>query len=131
MFHFNKKHFKIAISIFIIEILIAIIMHDRFIRPFFGDFLAVIFVYYCLKSFFKISISTNAIFSLGFAYFLEGLQYFNFLEYSGLAKYHIIAILLGNSFAWADILSYSLGVIFVIFLEYRVFIINYFKIISL
>ena len=117
MLTFNKKAFTIFVALFLTEVMIAMYVNDAIIRPFFGDFLAVIALYYLLKSFLKISNFTLVLSSLLFAYFLEILQYFNFLHYSGLKQYKIIVIVLGTSFAWGDIVAYTLGALFVIFSE--------------
>lgn len=117
MLTFNQKHFIIFILLFLTEVMIAIFMHDAIIRPFFGDFLAVIALYYLMKSFLKFSELTLVLSSLLFAYFLEILQFFDFLNYSGLKQYKIIAIVLGTSFAWGDIVAYTLGALFVVFSE--------------
>jgi hypothetical protein len=113
----KHSYLKISLFILIVEILIAIFMHDSFIRPFFGDFLAVILVYYFIKSFFEMSNTKIAIISISIAYILESLQYFNFLEITGLAQFKIAGVILGNSFAWADILAYTLGMSFVLIFE--------------
>ncbi len=117
MLTFNKKAFTIFTALFLTEVMIAIYVHDAIIRPFIGDFLAVIALYFLLKSFLKFSNLSLAISSLLFAYFLEILQYFDFLTYSGLKNYKIIAIVLGTSFAWGDILAYTLGFLSLIFSE--------------
>ena len=117
MLTFNRKAFAIFIALFLTEVMIAVYVHDAIIRPFFGDFLAVIALFFLLKSFLKFSDFTLAVSSLLFAYFLEILQYFDFLTYSGLKNYRIVAIVLGSSFDWGDILAYTLGVLFVMLLE--------------
>jgi uncharacterized membrane protein len=43
MFRFHKTYFLLAVLLFVIELLIALYLHDRFIRPHVGDFLVVIF----------------------------------------------------------------------------------------
>jgi hypothetical protein len=117
MLTFKQKPFIIFALLFLTEVMIAIFMHDAIIRPFFGDFLAVITLYYLLKSFLKLSNLTLVLSSLCFAYFLETLQYFDFLTYLGLKQHKIIAIVLGTSFGWGDILAYTSGALFVIFSE--------------
>ena len=117
MLTFKPKPFIIFALLFLTEVMIAMYVHDTIIRPFFGDFLAVITLYYLLKSFLKFSELTLVLSSLLFAYFLEILQFFDFLNYSGLKQYKIIAIVLGTSFAWGDIVSYTLGALFVMLLE--------------
>lgn len=117
MITFNQKPFIIFVLLFLTEVIIAMYVHDAIIRPFFGDFLAVIALYYLLKSLLKFSNLTLVLSSLLFAYFLEILQFFDFLNYSGLKQYKIIAIVLGTSFAWGDIVSYTLGALFVMLSE--------------
>lgn len=111
MLTFNIKPFLIFIAFLVIEILIAMYIHDAYIRPFFGDFLAVIALYFLLKTFLKLQEITLALISVGFAYFLEFLQYCEILKITGLKKYKIIAIILGSSFDWRDIFAYTLGIL--------------------
>lgn len=115
MFTFKLKPFIIFLLLFCVEVSIALWVDDAIIRPFFGDFLAVIGLFFLLKTFLVMSDLNLAFASLGFAYLLEFLQYCNFLKFVGLEKYKIIAIVLGSSFDWRDIFAYTLG-IFAIFL---------------
>jgi hypothetical protein len=112
----NSKYILLTLLLLVIEITIAVFVHDQFIRPFFGDFLAVIFVY-CGLRIFKQNILKTALMSLFIAYFIEILQYFKFIEITGLIKYKVLAILIGNSFSWLDILAYSLGFVFILLIE--------------
>ncbi len=114
MLTFKKKYFLIALFVFIVEVLIALYVKDRFIRPFFGDFLAVIFVYTLLKSFLKISVKSGAIITLIIAYVLEFAQYFQLIEILGLKHIKVLRIVLGSSFDWLDMLAYTLGVFFIL-----------------
>jgi Protein of unknown function (DUF2809) len=117
MLTFKPKSFLIFVALLSIEIAIAVFVHDTFIRPFFGDFLAVITLYFLLKSFLKLPILTLAFISIMVAYTIELVQYFNFLAFSGLKKHKIVAIVLGSSFDWKDILAYTLGILVLIFSE--------------
>ena len=117
MFTFKAKPFIIFLALFLIEVVIAKFFHDKIIRPFLGDFLAVIALYFLLKSFLKFSVSTIALMSISIAYLLELLQYLHFIELAGLEKYKILVIILGSSFDWGDILAYTLGFLFLIFVE--------------
>jgi hypothetical protein len=112
----NSKYILLTLLLLIIEITIAVFVRDQFIRPFFGDFLAVILVY-CGLRIFKQNILKTALISLLIAYFIEILQYFKFIEITGLIKYKVLAILIGNSFSWLDILAYSLGFVFILLIE--------------
>ena len=126
----NPKYLIITIILFMTETLIALFVHDSFVRPFFGDFLVVILMY----SFFRIytsNIIKTAFFCLSIAYFIEMLQYFKFIEITGLIKYTVLAIVIGNSFAWGDILAYTLGILAILIFEYsfllRFLLPSYFK----
>lgn len=116
---FNLKNFIIAIAIFIIEVLIALYIHDNFIRPFFGDFLVVILLYYLVKSLLNLSIKITAILVLIFSYIVEFLQYFKFVEIIGLQEYKLARIVIGTSFSWYDIIAYTCGIIFVYWIEHK------------
>lgn len=113
----NSKYLILTILLLLTEILIAVFLHDDFIRPFFGDFLAVIFVYSGLRIFSKKTFAT-AVMSLIIACIIEALQYLKFLELTGLINYKVLAIVLGNSFSWLDILAYFLGFVAVLIAEY-------------
>jgi hypothetical protein len=112
----NSKYILLTLLLLIIEITIAVFVRDQFIRPFFGDFLAVILVY-CGLRIFKQNILKTALMSLFIAYFIEILQYFKFIEITGLIKYKVLAILIGNSFSWLDMLAYTLGFVFILLIE--------------
>ncbi|MCP9762515.1 DUF2809 domain-containing protein [Lacihabitans soyangensis] len=114
--HFHMKYPIASVVLLAVEICIAVFIHDQFIRPFFGDFLAVIFVY-CGLRIFNQNILKTALLSLLIAYFIEILQYFKFIEITGLIKYKVLAILIGNSFSWLDILAYTLGFVFILLIE--------------
>lgn len=119
MFIFRPKYALLAIALFIIEVLIAIYVHDSFVRPFVGDYLVVFLVYCFVRAFFNMHYLKAAVAVLLFSYLIETLQYFQFVERMGLAKYKILAIALGTSFEWFDILAYTLGFITIILIEYR------------
>jgi len=55
MLVFRKTYFVAALLLFAAEVCIALFFHDRFIRPYFGDFLVVILIYCFLKSFWNAS----------------------------------------------------------------------------
>jgi hypothetical protein len=117
MFGFNIKYFVFAISLFIIEVLIALYMHDAFIRPYAGDFLVVILLYCMVRSIWQDTVLRVAIPVLIFSYIVETLQYFNFVKLIGLQHSRLANIVIGNHFAWEDIIAYTLGILVVILIE--------------
>ena len=117
MLTLNRKYFLLTIVLFLIEVFIALYVHDNFVRPFFGDFLVVILVYCFIRSFLNISVISASISALLFSYSVEIAQYFNMVEVLGLQKSRLARTVIGTSFAWEDIVAYTLGIVFVILLE--------------
>lgn len=109
MFQFNLKYFLIFISIFIIEVIIAIYIKDNFIRPYFGDFLVIFLVYYFLLSFINFDKNKIALSVLLFAFTVEIIQFFQVLSYFNLEKNRILRIVAGNTFSFEDLIIYSLA----------------------
>ena len=117
MLTFNRNYFALAILFFIIEVLIALFVNDRFIRPYLGDVLVVILIYCFLRSFLKLPILTVAISVLVFSFAIEFLQYLNIVEKLGLEKSKIARTVIGTSSSWLDLLTYIMGIAIVIVVE--------------
>jgi hypothetical protein len=116
-YKFNKKYFFLSLLLFTIEVCIALFFHNRFIRPLFGDFLVVILLYCMLKSVFSISVKTAAISVLIFSFLVEIMQYFQLVKILGLQDNKLACIVIGTSFAWEDLVAYSLGILTVYLVE--------------
>jgi len=80
-----------------------------FIRGAIGDLLIVVFTYFLIKSFYKLDSKLLSFIVILIFFLLEGLQYFNFVEYLGLSKNKIAKIVLGATFDPVDLLFYLLG----------------------
>lgn len=119
MFKFNIKYFLLAFLLFWVEVYIDLYVHDPFIRPSFGDFLIVIFLYCFLKSFIKIPVMTAALVTLFIAYAIEVSQYFYFVYAMGWGNSHLARAIFGTTFQWSDLLMYTLGILLVIEVERR------------
>jgi hypothetical protein len=117
MITFNKNYFGFAILMFFIEVLIALYIHDRFVRPYLGDVLVVILMYCFLKSFLKLPVLTVAISVLIFSFTIEFLQYLNIVTTLGLEKSKIARTVIGTSFSWIDLLTYIIGITIVLGVE--------------
>lgn len=118
MLVFKSNYLLITSLLFITEVLIALLVHDKIVRPYFGDLLVVILLYCFIKSFLNWSIPQTCWLVLLFAYVIETLQYFNFVHHLGLANSKIANVILGTSFAWLDILAYTLGIVIVSGIEW-------------
>lgn len=119
MLTFHKNYFGLAILIFIIEILIALYVHDKIIRPYIGDVLVVIMIYCFIKSFLKLPVFSVAVFVLLFSFSIEFLQYLQIVEKLGLQNSTIAKTVIGTSFAWIDIFCYIAGICIVLISEKR------------
>lgn len=108
---FDRSSFLISVIIFFIEVLIAKFVNDAFIRPYGGDILVVILIYYFVKSFVQVKPFYLVLGVLLFAYMVEVGQYFRMVEVLGLQDYKVMRIVLGTSFSWIDILCYTVGAI--------------------
>lgn len=117
MFEFNKNYFALTILLFVVEVLIALYVHDSFFRPYFGDFLVVIFLYCFLKTLVNITVWRAAIIVLLFSFFVEFTQYLNLITLLGLQKSGLAKAVLGTSFSWDDLVCYTAGIFVVIFVE--------------
>ena len=114
---FNLTYFAWTIFLFLVEVAIAMFIHDEWIRPFFGDFLVVILLYCGLKTFLKISVTNAIIIVFIFSYLIEIFQYFNYVEMFGLQNNKLASVIMGTHFAWLDLLMYTLGLVTVAIIE--------------
>jgi hypothetical protein len=114
---FNKHYFLLTVLLFGIEIIIAKYFHDPIIRPYIGDLLVVILIYCFIKSFLNTPIFATAISVLVFAFTIELLQYFHIVDKLHLQNYPIARIVIGTSFEWIDLIAYTVGIIFVLYIE--------------
>jgi hypothetical protein len=115
-FKFSLTYFILTILIFLTEVYIGMYVHDSIVRPYGGDFLVVILIYCFIKSFVNTSVFYTGIGVLLFSFFIEGLQYLNFVDQMGIQN-KLARIIIGTSFAWEDILVYILGILTVFIFE--------------
>lgn len=117
MLAFNHKYFLWALALFAIEVLIALFIHDSFVRPYVGDYLVVMLIYCSIKSGLNASATKVAIGALLFSYLIEVLQFFQLVKWLGLEKNVIAQTVIGYGFSWWDLLAYTLGTITVVMLD--------------
>lgn len=119
MLRFQKGYFFLFLLLFITEIMIAVFVHDNFVRPYIGDFLVVILIYCFVKAWIDAPVKTVAIAVLLFAYIVEILQYFNLVKQLGLQHSRLANIVIGNHFEWTDMIAYTFGILLVALVERR------------
>jgi hypothetical protein len=117
MIVFNKTYFILTLLLLLAEVYIGLYMHDAIIRPYGGDFLVVILLYCLVKSFINFPVLLTACWVLLFAYAIEVSQYFHLVNLLGLQDSKTAKILLGTSFSFIDMLTYTLGIALVLATE--------------
>ena len=115
--YFNISFFIIVIFIFLIEVFIALFINDSFVRPYGGDILVVLLIYYFLKTFIKTKLIYLAIFTLFFAFFVEFLQHLNIITILGLQNNKLARVVIGTSFSWGDMLCYTFGFLLILIID--------------
>lgn len=108
----------------IIEVVIALLLSEGFIRSTFGDFLVVMLIYCFIKSFTNINPLPAAIGVLIFAFTVEFLQLLNLTEMLKLQNNSIAQVVLGTTFQITDLFAYFFGTITILIIEYKFRLIN-------
>ena len=113
----NKKYLLLTISLFLIEVCIALFVRDKFIRPFIGDALVTMLLFSFVRIFYSGNGYKVAIGVLLFSFSVETFQYFNLIEILHLKNNKLAKIVLGSTFDWLDLLAYFVGVLFSFLLD--------------
>ena len=111
----KTKYLIWTIALFIIELLI--VQTNGFVRNTLGDFFAVILLYCLIRSFFSFKVSQAAIITLTMAFTIEFTQLSPLSESHIFKRFPIVKLLLGSTFSWEDIITYSSGITVVILIE--------------
>ncbi len=110
-FRFHWPSLLIALGLLGVEISIALYVNDRFVRPYVGDFLVVILIYYFAKAFVAAPFWRLFWAVLFFAYFVELAQYLQLLRFLGWQNSPVARVVMGVAFEWGDMLAYTLGML--------------------
>lgn len=102
-------YFSIFLLLLAVEILIALFVHDRFVRPYIGDVLVVAVICAFIRVFIPDKIRALPLLTSAFAAGVELLQLFDFVERIGLSHSRFFSILLGRTFDIKDIFCYVIG----------------------
>ncbi|HWV29591.1 MAG TPA: DUF2809 domain-containing protein [Dyadobacter sp.] len=100
--------------IFIVEVLIALYVHDDFVRPWGGDVLVVVLLYCFVRGVTRLNVLPAALAVLVFACFIETLQYLQIVSVFGLEDNAVARTIIGTTFSWSDIVAYTLGIVLVV-----------------
>ncbi len=97
--------------VLIIEVLIALFVHDTVIRPYVGDVLVVVVIYLAVRVIVPDKCGWLPIYVFLFAVVVECLQYFNLVQILRLENNMFARIIVGSVFDVMDILCYGVGCI--------------------
>jgi hypothetical protein len=112
----DKKRLAYLITflvLLIMEVLIALFVHDNFVRPYIGDVLVVAVVYCFARIFVPEGVSLMPLYVFIFAAFVEGLQYFKLVKVLGMQNNTFARIVIGSTFDVKDIVCYGVGCMFI------------------
>ena len=103
------KYLMLALALLALEGIIALYVHDRLIRPYLGDVLAVWAVYCLVRTVWPEGIRLLPLDVFLFAAVVEGSQYFHLAAVLGADRMPFLGVLLGGTFDWADLVCYGVG----------------------
>ncbi len=98
-----------TVVLFGIELLIALFVHDSFIRPYVGDMLVVVLIYTFVRIFLPEGVRLLPLYIFLFSAGIEVLQYFRIAEVLGLSENRVLAVVIGSVFDVKDIVCYGVG----------------------
>ena len=97
------------ILIFLIEVYIALYVHDDFVRPYIGDVLVTMLICAFCRIFFPKGLRSLPVYVLLFAMAVETAQYFQLVTILGLQDNALACTVIGTSFSHIDLACYTAG----------------------
>ena len=98
-----------TVILLLIEVLIALYVHDAFVRPYIGDVLVVIVIYTFIRIFVPERCKLLPLYVFIFAALVEFSQMFHIVEVLGWQDNRFLSVLVGSVFDWKDIQCYAAG----------------------
>lgn len=117
MMKVNKKYILAFLILLLVEILIALFVHDTIIRPYIGDILVVFLMYCFIKGIVERQVKMLPLYLFMFSALIEISQYFQIVKLLNLEENRFISIVLGTSFDIKDILCYLVASIMLVIWE--------------
>ena len=115
--YIRTGYLAVALVIFVMEIVIALYVHDDLIRPWGGDLLVVVLLYCFVRGVTRLDVIVAAFLVLMFSWLIEALQYLQIIGILGLENNAIARTVIGTTFSWSDIVAYTLGIVLVVGVE--------------
>lgn len=102
------RHFLFFLILLAEEIYIGVFVRDCFVRPYVGDFLVVVLLYFLVRIFCLRRPYYLSVWILLFSVLVEFTQIIPLADLFGIQN-KLIRVLMGTSFSWYDVLAYILG----------------------
>ena len=99
----------ITLLLLVIEVLIALFVHDDFIRPYIGDVLVTVLICAFLRILIPEGVKLLPLYVFIFAAGVEVMQYFRVVVVLGLSDNRFFSVLIGSVFDVKDIVCYGVG----------------------
>ena len=93
------------------EVLIALFVHDHFVRPYIGDVLVTILICCFCRTAVPKGVPTLPVYVFVFAALVEIAQYFNIVKLLGWENNAFLSTITGTTFSFPDLLCYAVGCI--------------------
>ena len=106
-----KRVFYLIVFILfmVVETLIALYVHDDFIRPYIGDIIVVIVLYSFVRIFIPEKCRLLPLYIFIFSVAVEVMQYFKIINILGLQNNSFARVIIGSVFDLKDIACYGIG----------------------
>lgn len=114
----SSRYAALFVLLLAIEVLIAVYVHDRFVRPFVGDLLVVVLLYSATRAWLAIPPRAAACAALLFACTVEVGQYFQLATLLHVDDNPALRTILGTHFDLRDFVAYACGAALVLATEH-------------
>jgi hypothetical protein len=113
----NKKYIFVFLILLLIEIMIALFVHDTIIRPYIGDVLVVFLMYSFIRGIVGKKIRLLPLYLFVFSALIEMAQYFQIVKLLNLQHNKFFSIIIGTHFDIKDILCYLVASLILVLWE--------------
>ena len=97
------------ITLFCVEVCIALFVHDDFVRPYIGDVLVTVLLCCLCRIVLPRGVPALPLYVFVFAALVEAAQYVDVVKLLGWGDNAFLSTIIGRTFSWADILCYGTG----------------------
>ena len=107
--------------LFLVELCLALFVHDDFFRPYVGDALVTVLLCCLCRALVPQGVPALPVYVFVFAALVEVAQYVDVVKLLGLEDNAVISTIVGRTFSWADLLCYAAGCLAFWFVEKAVY----------